>query len=250
VVDAGLSSPADPAVFAIGDCAQPPEGSAGLIAQGWDQARRLAVALVAGRPVTAPAPTDGEVVKLKAHGVDAVAMGSAGPARVPGDRALQLTDPHVGRHVEVVVRDGVLVGAVCVGDGALAADLVSTYTRGTPVPRDPAHLLLRPVAGAGAAEASSPTLMPDRATVCRCNGVSKGDVVGCWRAGATTCEEVAEATRATTGCGSCTSTVQGLLDWLAAADAGSGGSQRADGGREGKVALAKQPSPEPETSGS
>ncbi|MGO1935167.1 MAG: NAD(P)/FAD-dependent oxidoreductase, partial [Cellulosimicrobium funkei] len=42
VVGPDLASPDDPRVFAIGDCAQPPEGGTGLIAQGWDQARRLA----------------------------------------------------------------------------------------------------------------------------------------------------------------------------------------------------------------
>ncbi|BDZ41488.1 hypothetical protein GCM10025865_07870 [Paraoerskovia sediminicola] len=36
----------DPQIFAIGDCAQPPEGSQGLVAEGWDQSRRLAQHLV------------------------------------------------------------------------------------------------------------------------------------------------------------------------------------------------------------
>ena len=37
----------DRRVFAIGDCAQPPEGGSGLVAQGWEQSRRLAAALCA-----------------------------------------------------------------------------------------------------------------------------------------------------------------------------------------------------------
>src|SRR5690606_38106227 len=45
VVGDDLASPDDPRVFAIGDCAEPPEGGTGLIAQGWDQSRRLAAAL-------------------------------------------------------------------------------------------------------------------------------------------------------------------------------------------------------------
>ena len=45
VVGPDLASPADARVFAIGDCAEPPEGGSGLIAQGWDQARRLATLL-------------------------------------------------------------------------------------------------------------------------------------------------------------------------------------------------------------
>ena len=36
VVGPDLATPVDLRVFAIGDCAQPPEGGTGLIAQGWD----------------------------------------------------------------------------------------------------------------------------------------------------------------------------------------------------------------------
>jgi assimilatory nitrate reductase electron transfer subunit len=83
------------------------------------------------------------------------------------------------------------------------------------VPADPAYLLLQPVASA-AAPATDPTHMPDRTTVCRCNGVSKGDIVECFHAGATTVAEIATATRATTGCGGCTDVVCGLAEWLTA----------------------------------
>jgi assimilatory nitrate reductase electron transfer subunit len=160
------------------------------------------------------------VVRLKAYGLDVVAMGRCGSRRTPGGRTVRLSDPETGRYVEVVVEGGVVVGATCVGGGAVAADLVTAYTRRTPAPADPAQLLLRPVRGAaagGGAEAS-PTLMPDRATVCRCNGVTKGDLVAAWRSGATSTEEIATATRATTGCGGCTEAVCGLVDWLRKSD--------------------------------
>ncbi|QTE28246.1 FAD-dependent oxidoreductase [Pengzhenrongella sicca] len=213
---------ADPAVYAIGDCAEPPEGGSGLIAQGWDQARRLAALLTSGAPAdgASPAPAAGaptDVVRVKAHGLDVVTMGGHGPiagAPAPGLRRVRLSDPDAGRHVEVVVAGGVVVGATCVGAGPVAADLVAAYTRRTPAPADPAQLLLRPVRGAVAASEPSATLMPDRATVCRCNGVTKGEIVASWRAGARTLPDVAVATRATTGCGGCADAVCGLLDWL------------------------------------
>jgi assimilatory nitrate reductase electron transfer subunit len=50
--------------------------------------------------------------------------------------------------------------------------------------------------------------------VCRCNGVSKGDITAHWELGCTDVEAVAAATRATTGCGGCTDDVCGLLAWL------------------------------------
>lgn len=221
LVDDSLTSLADRRVCAIGDCAQPPEGGTGLVAQGWEQARRLATRLAGdgeGASTAAAADRSSDVVRLKAHGLDVVTMGVCGSGRTPepGHRQVRLSDPAAGRHVEVVVAGGVLVGATCVGAGAVAADLVAAYTRRTPVPSDPAHLLLRPVAGSATAPTTSPESMPDGATVCRCNGVTKGDIAAQWHAGACTVEDVAAATRATTGCGGCTDTVCSLLESLSA----------------------------------
>ncbi|ACQ81045.1 FAD-dependent pyridine nucleotide-disulphide oxidoreductase [Beutenbergia cavernae DSM 12333] len=256
VVGPDLASPDDPHVFAIGDCAQPPEGGTGLIAQGWDQARRLATALadlagaaevgpgasraasrgpvsrgpaspdrpsmawrlgtrVVVRTLEEPGARGTDVVRVKAPGLDVVTMGvCGGAAREPGQRSVALSDPASGRHVEVVVADGLLVGATCVGAPDVGADLASAYTRRTPVPADPAHLLLRPVA-ASTAPVSSPEHMPDAARVCTCNGVTKGDVAACVRSGARSVEDVARATRATTGCGTCRDAVCGLVEFLA-----------------------------------
>lgn len=260
VVGPDLTSVTDRRVFAVGDCAQPPEGSRGLVAEGWDQARRLAEHLVAlaarPRPVARGEgprehlrlPGDGagpsmavrlgtllssralgaraggvdargtDVVKVKAGSLSVVAMGRCGSGRVPvpGERAVRLGDPAAGRYVEAVVAGGVLVGATCVGDARVAADLTAAYTRRTPVPADPAFLLLTPVLAA-VEPASSPEHMPDDATVCRCNGVTKHDIAACVADGAATRDDVARATRATTGCGSCTDAVCGLVEWLGAA---------------------------------
>lgn len=220
-------STADPAVFAIGDCAQPPEGGTGLVAQGWAQARRLAALLAAralggesgpvgSRDGDAGEPVD--VVRVKAGDLAVTAMGVRASAAPPGARCIRLSDPDLARHVEVVVHEGVVVGAACVGDPGVAADLAAAYTRRTPAPRDPAHLLLRPVRGSEPVTAASPTLMPDRATVCRCNGVTKGDVVAGWRSGARSVPEVVRVTRATTGCGGCTEVVCALVEWLERVD--------------------------------
>lgn len=261
VVGYDLASPDDPRVHAIGDCAQPPNGSRGLVAEGWDQARRLAETLVSlVEPVNAPVepvetpgetvhlrlPHDGaqpsmavrlgalltggasraqsdrgidtrgtDVVKVKAGALSVTTMGVCGPSRPNGltQRAVRLADPRAGRYIEVVVSDGILVGATCVGDPRVAADLTAAYTRRTPVPMDPAFLLLTPVMQT-AAPASSPEHMPDDAVVCRCNGVTKGDIAESCGSGAHTVEEVVRETRATTGCGSCKDAVCGLVDWL------------------------------------
>lgn len=236
VVGNDLASPGDPRVFAIGDCAQPPQGSTGLVAQGWEQARRLATILeqrLAGGSEAnlpdgegdsqedphLPLPAGGtDVIRVKGAGIDIVTMGVSGSAHRPeGSRRVSLDDPDGARYLEVVVADSRVIGATCIGGGRVASDLVAAYTRGTLVPADPAQLLIRPVAGS-AVVAESPTRMPDRAVLCRCNSVTKGQIVSAWRGGARDLKAVASCTRATTGCGGCGDAVTGILEWLAASD--------------------------------
>ena len=81
-------------------------------------------------------------------------------------------------------------------------------------PPDRLTLLFAGIGGADATE--TPARIPDRATICRCNGVTKGAITACWLAGARSTGDVAERTRATTGCGTCRDTVDGLVRWLAA----------------------------------
>lgn len=229
LVDEDLTT-SDPRVHAIGDCAQPPGGASGLVAQGWEQAHRLAALLTSGTADSTTTTGVGDVVKPKTP-VDIVTMGICGSGRVedPALRVVRLSDPSAGRHLEIVVRDGLLAGATAVGAGRVATDLVTSYTRGTPLPADPAHLLLPAVAPAPASTPSdSPALVPDRATICRCNGVTKGDIRSEFDSGATQLEEIAASTRATTGCGGCTDAVCGILDWLRSEDL----SQPSPGPRE------------------
>ena len=227
VVTHELRSPADRRVAALGDCAAPPEGGSGLVAQGWEQARRLARSLV--HSPCDRAPSGAEVVRLKAAGLDVVTMGSLA---TPGARTVTLDDPDGRRHLRVSVLGDRLVGAACVGAGDLAADLTAAFDRGTPVPLDPAALLVR--SAASAPVEASPTLLPARATVCRCNGVTKGDVVEAWESGAVSVPEVAARTRAGTGCGGCRGAVEGILKWLSDGEPDRGAPR-------GQVASADRP---------
>lgn len=220
VVDATLST-SDPRVYAIGDCAQPPEGGTGLLAPGWRQAERLAAGLAAGLAgaavvPAAAAPPAPETVRLKAAGVDLVTMGVRPSLAAPEDRVLSLSDPAGFRHVDLVLRDGVLVGATCLGAADVSAAVSLAYDRGTPVPRDPLSLLV--AAPAATESTSSPVRMPGSTTVCRCNAVTKKQIVAAWEDGARTTAAVAADTRASTGCGGCTAVVRGIVDWLNTSD--------------------------------
>jgi assimilatory nitrate reductase electron transfer subunit len=220
-----LASPEDESVRAIGDCAQTPDGCSGLVAPGWEQATRLARLMTAGPrgfETFAPRPPMAEGVRLKAAGVDLVTTGVQASTADPDDRVVALSDPRARRHVEVVVRRDRLVGFTALGAPEVSASLSVALERRTPLPVDPAALLI-PQTGAPdlrSAPEASPTLIPADATICRCNGVTKSDLMGAWDDGCHTVEEMVAVTRATTGCGGCAETVCGLVDWLTSSDGG------------------------------
>lgn len=205
----------DPNIFAVGDCAQPPSGMTGLLAPGWRQAEVLAARLTRrSGEIGEMAP---EVVKLKAAGIDLVTMGVRASGVGDGHRVITLSDPAAGRHVELVFGEDELAGVTCIGMPELSPSLTVHFERRTPLPLDPFTLL----APEAKEEAITPFHMPGGTTVCRCNTVTKNDIVHAWEDGADSVQKVASATRATTGCGGCTEAVCGLVDWLNATDSTS-----------------------------
>lgn len=219
VVDERLTT-GDERIHAIGDCAQSPEGMTGLLAPGWRQAEELVGILLGRDPLDPESATDErpEPVRLKAAGVDLVTMGVRPSKAGADDRVLTVSDPNGHRHVDLVLREGALAGVTCLGFPEVSPALTLAYDRQTPIPEDPLGLL---VTGAGAAaeqQTTSPMRMPGSTTVCRCNGVTKKEIVSAWEDGAGSVEAVAGVTRATTGCGGCKEVVCGLVDWLNASD--------------------------------
>lgn len=213
VVDERMAT-SDDHIFAIGDCAQPPSGSSGLVAQGWGQARTLVGALTRAETANAQEQAGHDVVRVKASGMAMVAMGVCGDfdRSDPRYRVLSLKDPEGGRYVEVVVSGGHLVGATCIGDADVAATLSALYTRHLPVPADPAQLMIRALAGGGVGAATrDPQDLADEDRVCNCNSVTAGTIRHAIGEGCANVKDVAAATRATTGCGDCTSLVSGLI---------------------------------------
>ena len=238
VVGTDLRTTCDARICAIGDCAETPSGVSGLIAPGWAQARALARSIACDVPVEDTAIA-GSAMRLKAVGLSVITMGVRESSAVEGDRVVALHDRKERRFIEVVVRDDTLVGITCVGAPGIGAHLSTQFDRPGILPADPLHLLMGTAAGQ-AAEAASPTTMPSTRTVCRCNGVTKGDLVHSWERGCTTVEALADQTLATTGCGGCKSLVCGIIDWLEASDppdptAQTDSSQRATAPREPTV---------------
>ncbi|MGW1346798.1 nitrite reductase large subunit NirB [Kribbella sp. NPDC002412] len=189
VVDRTFTSPDDPRVHAIGDCAEIDGLVTGTVASAWAQAEALAQHL-AGAEYDVP---DVEVVRLTAGGLDLLVLGN----KEDDGEVVRLEDGE--RYVRAVLRDGVVRSAVAVGAPEVAAELVLLADRGTPVAAE--GLLAAP---------DVPTKKV--ATVCRCNGVTRAAIEAAWRGGADSVAGIAAKTRATTGCGSCTGAVGDLLD--------------------------------------
>jgi assimilatory nitrate reductase electron transfer subunit len=211
----------DPRVLAIGDCAEHAGQVPGLVAPAWEQAR-VAADLLSGADPGAryrPAPA-GPAVRLKAADIEVASVGETAPgpfADEPGLDVVQLLDPARGRYVKAVVRAGTVVGAAVVGDARAAAELRLLVERAAPAPAGLATLLL-PGTRRAPERTDDPTAIPDRATVCRCNGVTKGALVRAWSAGARSAADLSRTTRAATGCGSCRDAVDGIAAWLATSD--------------------------------
>lgn len=217
VVDDELTT-SDPAISAIGDCAQHRGVVSGLVAPAWDQAVVLAARLSGADP-RARYLGGAEVTRLKAHGLDVVALGSLA-ADVYGSRCpdtgapievTTLSEPARGRYARVDVAGGRVVGAALVGHPEPVGTLTQLFENALPVPDDVVSVVL---GRAEAVAAQTPSTMPAAAVVCRCNGVSKGDLVAAWADGARDNDALAQRTRAGTGCGGCSSAVEGICGWL------------------------------------
>ncbi len=204
----------DPAILALGDCAEHRGQVYGLVAPAWEQAR-VAAGVVAGHGGTYAGSR--LVTRLKAPGVDLATMGDP-HVRDEATEVVTFADP--ARHVyqKVLIRERRLVGAILLGDNPSVGTVTQLFDRDAPVPVDARSLLFaRP--GAGPALNGSPGTPAAGDTLCRCNGVTAGGIAGAWLAGARTTEQVARATRASTGCGGCRDTIEGFVAALSAGPA-------------------------------
>ncbi|SDC98813.1 FAD-dependent oxidoreductase [Actinokineospora iranica] len=207
----------DPRIHAIGDCAQHPGTVSGLVQPAWEQAEVLADLLTGENPSSRYRGTP-VVTRLKARDVDLAALGEVHTeVDSPDAEVLCLHDPARGRYAKLVLREDRVTGAIVIGAPDAAATITQLYDAKSPAPTDRLALLLGRALPSVGAVASSPADLPASAVVCRCNTVTKGQLVKAWRAGAVEVADLAKATRATTGCGGCGDAVRGIADWLARA---------------------------------
>ncbi|WP_308214773.1 nitrite reductase large subunit NirB [Williamsia maris] len=213
VVDDQMRCEDEGSIYAVGECCQHRGEVYGLVAPLWEQAVVLADVLTGADP-TAAYHGSRLTTKLKVAGVDVAAMGVKGPER-DDDEFVQFYEPRSGTYKSVVVRDNKLIGAMLLGDISKAAFLTQAFDEKVALPDERISMLFdmgTPSAETGAAELSDDT------QVCNCNGVTKGQILGCVRGGATSLGEVVAATRAGKGCGSCKGLVSDIVTFAAGDD--------------------------------
>jgi nitrite reductase (NADH) large subunit len=202
VVD-GQCRTSDRSIFAIGECASAAGRVYGLVSPGYQMARVVADTLSGHKAAFTGADLS---TKLKLLGVEVASFGDA-HATTAGSATISYTD-HPGRvHKRLVIGgDGQLLGGVLVGDTAGYEPLVQMARGEVPTPERPAALIV-PV-GDGPVGTIGIDALPDAATVCSCENVTKGAICSTVTAliadtGQAGLAAVKKACRAGTGCGAC-----------------------------------------------
>jgi NAD(P)H-dependent nitrite reductase large subunit len=198
-----------PGVFAVGECAEHRGRVYGLVAPLWEQTARLADRLSGRNPdavyVGSPIST-----KLKVMGVDLAVMGDKEPVG-EDDEVVSYSEPSRGIYKKLIVRNDRLAGAIILGDGAVVPSLLQTFASGTPLTENRSEVLFVSTSGAVVRGPDAAATTPDTARICDCNDVSKAQLVEAVLSGARSVQAVCDATRASTGCGSCRPEVEAIV---------------------------------------
>ncbi|MEU5883845.1 nitrite reductase large subunit NirB [Spirillospora sp. NPDC047279] len=200
---------ADPAIYAVGECALVGGQVYGLVAPCFSMAEVVAdrlLALAGGGGSQAAFAGADLSTKLKLMGVDVASFGDpfAGPEQ--GALDITYTDPVAGIYKKLIVSDDArtLIGGVLVGD-AEAYPTLRAYI-GAELPGTPEQALF------GGTEAAGGDL-PGATVICSCNNVDADHIRCSIRdEGLTDIPAVKACTRAGSSCGSCVPLVKKILD--------------------------------------
>ena len=198
-----------PGVYAVGECAEHRGKVYGLVAPLWEQTGQLAERL-SGRNPNAVYTGSKVSTKLKVIGVDLAVMGDRDPTE-ESDEVVCYSEPARGVYKKLIVRNNRLAGAVVLGDAATAPMVLQTYAAGSTVSENRADILFSNAGVADPAKSRQPELMADDTRVCDCNNVSKAQIIEAVLQGARSIRAVCDATRASTGCGSCRPEVEAIV---------------------------------------
>ena len=200
-----------PDIYAIGECALWDNKIYGLVAPGYDMAR-IAAKHVLDQESHAFAGADMST-KLKLMGVDVASIGDA-HAMSPDALSYFYADEAAQVYKKIVVSADKtkLLGAVLVGCAKEYSDLLQMMLNGLAVPEQPESLIMPGFdQSTSKSGGSGIDLLPDSATICSCNNVSKADICSAIDGGATSLGALKKCTQAATACGGCAPLVTQVL---------------------------------------
>lgn len=199
-----------PDIFAVGECVEHRGVTYGLVAPLYEQCRVLAATITGNRgPVY-----EGSIsaAKLKIVGVDVFSMGYFADG-VGGTEAIRYTDEASGVYKKLVLKDGCLAGVILVGDVSDSPRYASWMREQKNLEKIRKRLLFP---GPEADHGMDVAQLSNNETVCGCMGVTKGGIIeAIHQKGVCTLSQLKEATRASTGCGSCASMCMQILKAVA-----------------------------------
>ena len=198
----------DADIFAVGECVEHRGVCYGLVAPLLEQAKVLAATMTGHK---GPEYTGSvQAAKLKIMGVDVFSAGDwseqhADPVRYE-DRA-------IGVYKKLTLRGGKLIGAILVGDTSDSHRYMEWMRSGADLTDKRKQLFFPQPAGDAGLDVAE---MSDSTTVCGCVGVTKRAIIeAIHEEGINTLSQLKDATRASTGCGSCTGLCEALLKAVA-----------------------------------
>ncbi|MGX7688656.1 nitrite reductase large subunit NirB [Flectobacillus roseus] len=200
----------DPNIYAIGECALAHHMIYGLVAPGYEMADVVVNQLVKDKDKSFK-PFDMST-KLKLIGVDVASFGDAF-IQEPNCQTIVYENSAKGVYKRInISNDGkYLLGGILIGDAEQYNMLLQNVKNQTILPPDPEDLML---GARGGKEESGAGVMalPDDASICSCEAISKGQICGEVLAGNNTLDAIKKCTKAGTGCGGCVPMIKDLIN--------------------------------------
>lgn len=199
-------------VYSVGECNEHRGVCYGLVAPLFEQGMVLAKH-ICGVDTT---PYEGSVVstKLKISGVDVFSTGEFIDG--PEHTVIASKDGWKRTYKKILLKDGIMVGAVLYGDITDSAELQKLIKQKTAMTDELYDTLMGTgCCGSGAKKAATVETMSDDEIVCGCNGVTKGSIIDAvTNQGLTTVDEIKACTGATRSCGGCKPVVEQILQYV------------------------------------
>ncbi|QSX32368.1 nitrite reductase large subunit [Shewanella avicenniae] len=195
-------------VYAIGECASWQDRIFGLVAPGYQMAKVALGHIVHSLEIAEQHHGDflgaDMSTKLKLMGVDVAAIGNS---RGSDDtRFVELMDEPAGIYKKLWLNDAgnVITGALLVGDTSDYGTLLNLYLSGHKIEGSAAAMLL---------SGDAPALpKSNNDLICSCHQVRRGSILKAVAEGAASLGDIKRCTKAASGCGGCSASVQKVIN--------------------------------------